>query len=94
MRQLTEPSGTTMRRFNLKWTIFDGLKRESRLAAAQAEKREAEQDVHEREDRISDHVWSDYAAARTALEQRNAAALLLRAVDESCASSWRARCPS
>ena len=68
---------------NMKWTIFDGLKRESRLAAAKAEKREAEQDVHAQEDQISDHVWSDYAAAQTALEQRRAAASLLSAADES-----------
>lgn len=68
---------------NMNWTIFDGLKRESRLSAAKAERREAEQDVHEQEDRISDNVWNDYVAAQTALEQRKAAAALLTAANES-----------
>lgn len=70
-------------RLDLRWTIFDGLRRENRLAAAKAEEREAKEDVHEREDKIADHVWSDYANAVTALEQRKAATSLLTASGES-----------
>ena len=68
---------------SLTWTLFDGFKRESRLARAKAERAATEQEVKEREDRIADHVWSDYANAVTALHQRKAAASLLTASSES-----------
>jgi outer membrane protein len=70
-------------RVSLTWTIFDGLKRESRISQARAERDAAQQEVHEQEDRIADHVWSDYAFAETSLEQRKAAASLLTAANES-----------
>ena len=70
-------------RLDLRWTIFDGLRRENRLAAAKAEEQAAKEEVHEREDKIADHVWSDYANAVTALEQRKAATSLLTASSES-----------
>lgn len=68
---------------NLRWTIFDGLARENRFAKAKAEEAAAKEEVHEREDQIADHVWSDYANAETALQQRKAAASLLSAASES-----------
>jgi outer membrane protein len=70
-------------RLSLRWTVFDGFKRESRLAQAKAEESAAKEEVHEREDKIADHVWSDYANAVTALQQRKAAAALLAATSES-----------
>jgi outer membrane protein len=70
-------------RLSLTWTLFDGFKRESRLARAKAERGAAEQEVREREDQIADHVWSDYANAVTALHERKAAASLLTASTES-----------
>ncbi|HET9087985.1 MAG TPA: TolC family protein [Acidobacteriaceae bacterium] len=70
-------------RLSMRWTIFDGLKRESRLARAKSEERAAVQEVHEREDTVADHVWSDYANVVTALQQRKAATSLLRATTES-----------
>ncbi|HTJ30189.1 MAG TPA: TolC family protein [Acidobacteriaceae bacterium] len=70
-------------KLSLTWTVFDGFKRESRLAQAKAEREAAVQEVREKEDRIADHVWGDYADAQTALEQKKAAALLLQASDES-----------
>lgn len=68
---------------HLKWTIFDGLKRESELARAKAERRAAEAEVHEQQDRIADQVWTAYQDAQTALQQRKAAIALLKAANES-----------
>jgi outer membrane protein TolC len=70
-------------KLSLTWTVFDGFKRENRLAKAKAERASAEEEVREREDKISDHVWGDYADAETALEQRKAATSLLNASNES-----------
>jgi outer membrane protein len=70
-------------RLSLTWTVFDGFKRESRLAQAKAERAAAEQEVKEQEDKIADHVWSAYANAVTALHQRKAATSLLNASTES-----------
>lgn len=70
-------------KLSLTWTVFDGFKRESRLAKAKAERAAAEADVREREDKIADHVWGDYANAITALRERQAATSLLEASNES-----------
>ncbi|CAN5697883.1 N/A [soil metagenome] len=70
-------------RLSLNWTIFDGFKRESRLTEAKAERAAAQEEVREREDRIADHVWGDYASAVTALHERQAATSLLSASDQS-----------
>ena len=68
---------------NLNWTVFDGLRRVNRIRQAKADELAGKEEVHEREDQIADHVWSDYASAETALEQRRAATLLLSADQES-----------
>ena len=70
-------------KLSLTWTVFDGFRRESRLAKAKAERDAAEHEVREREDLIADHVWGDYANAITALHERKAATSLLSASDES-----------
>lgn len=70
-------------KLSLTWTVFDGFKRESRLAKAKAERAAAEEEVREREDKIADHVWGDYANAVTALRERQAATSLLEASNES-----------
>lgn len=70
-------------KLSLTWTVFDGFRRENRLARAKAERDAAEHEVREREDLIADHVWGDYANAVTALQERKAATSLLNASDES-----------
>lgn len=70
-------------RLSLTWTVFDGLKRENRIAQSRAEKDAAQQEVHEQEDQISSRVWSDYASAQAALEERKAAASSLAAATDS-----------
>ena len=70
-------------RVTLSWTIFDGFRRESELARAQAERKAAEAEIHEQQDRITDQVWKAYRDAKTALQQRKAATALLQASTES-----------
>jgi outer membrane protein len=67
----------------LKWTVFDGFRRESSISQAKAEERVATQEVHDRQDEIVNEVWNDYANAATALEQKQAATALLSASAES-----------
>lgn len=71
----------------LKWTVFDGFRRESSISQANAEEKVATQDVHDRQDEIVNEVWNDYANAATALEQKQAAAALLSASSESYAAA-------
>src|SRR5271156_846937 len=67
----------------LKWTVFDGFHRESSISQAKAEEKVATDEVHDRQDEITNQVWNDYTSAETALEQRQAAAALLTASQES-----------
>jgi outer membrane protein len=67
----------------LKWTVFDGFRRENSISKAKAEEKIATEEVRDRQDEITNQVWNDYANAATALEQRQAAAALLSASSES-----------
>jgi outer membrane protein len=67
----------------LKWTIFDGFLREKRISEAKAEENVATDEVRERQDEITDQVWTNYSNATTALRQREAATALLIASKES-----------
>jgi outer membrane protein len=67
----------------LKWTVFDGLRREKSISQAKAEEKVATDEVRDRQDEITNQVWNDYQNAATALEQRQAAAALLTASSES-----------
>jgi outer membrane protein len=67
----------------LKWTVFDGFRRENSISQAKAEEKVATQEVHDHQDEITNQVWNDYTNAATALEQRQAAAALLSAASES-----------
>lgn len=67
----------------LKWTLFDGTRREHEIAQAQAEKRTALAHVDALHDEIADEVWTAYSNMKTALRQQQAAAALLTASDQS-----------
>ena len=67
----------------LNWTLFDGLARESRLAKAHADERQAAANVDSVRDQVENQVWAAYSTARTALRQQKAAAALLEAATES-----------
>ncbi len=67
----------------LKWTVFDGFHRENSISQAKAEEKVATDEVHDRQDEITNQVWNDYTSAETALQQRQAASALLTASSES-----------
>ena len=67
----------------LKWTVFDGLRRENNIRQAKAEEKAATEELRDRQDEITNQVWNDYTNAATALEQKRAAAALLSASSES-----------
>ena len=67
----------------MKWTLFDGGRREHEIAEAKAEKRSAEASIDALRDQIGDEVWTAYSNMKTALRQQQAAAALLDASDQS-----------
>lgn len=71
----------------LKWTLFDGLKRENEVAEAQADKKAAEAGIDALRDQIANETWAAYSDMKTALHQQQAAAALLAAADESYSSA-------
>src|SRR5260370_14338209 len=71
----------------LKWTVFDGGARRSRLAQAEAGIRGAQAQVSAARDRIEDEVWIAYSNLNTAFRQREAATVLLDAATQSYAAA-------
>ena len=67
----------------LRWNLFDGVRREYRIAQANADKKAAEAKIDALRDQIADQVWAAYTNMRTALRQQQAAAALLAASQES-----------
>ncbi len=67
----------------LRWNLFDGARREYRLAQANADKKAAQAQIDTLRDQIADEVWSAYSNEQTALRQQQAAAALLTASQES-----------
>jgi outer membrane protein len=70
-------------RLSLTWNLFDGFARESRLARAKADQKQAQAEIDAIRDQVEDQVWSAYSTAHTALRQQKAAAALLAAASES-----------
>lgn len=67
----------------LRWTLFDGARREYRLAQANANKKAAQAAIDSLRDQIANQVWTAYSNMQTALRQQQAAAALLAASQES-----------
>jgi outer membrane protein len=67
----------------LQWNLFDGARREHRIAEAKARQARAKADIDLLRDQISDEVWAAYSNAKTALRQRQAASALLQSADRS-----------
>jgi outer membrane protein len=70
-------------RLSLTWTLFDGFARESRVARAKADQKQAAAEVDAIRDQVENEVWTAYSTARTALRQQKAAAALLEAASSS-----------
>ncbi len=64
---------------NLRWELFDGGRRKSRLDEAHAEEKQAEAQIEETRDQIEQQVWTAYIGVRTAFYQRDASAALVAA---------------
>lgn len=71
----------------LKWTLFDGTRREHEIAQALAEKKAAQADIDALRDQIANEVWAAYSNMKTALRQQQAAAALLVASSQSYEAS-------
>jgi outer membrane protein TolC len=67
----------------MKWTLFDGGRREHEIAAAKAAKRAAEAGIDRLRDQIGEEVFAAYSNMKTALRQQQAAAALLDASRQS-----------
>jgi outer membrane protein TolC len=67
----------------LKWTLFDGARREHEIAEAEAEKKAAQAGIDALRDQVADEVWAAYSNMKTALRQQQAAVALLTASDQS-----------
>ena len=68
---------------DLKWTLFDGARREYRIAQAKADEKAAQAQIDSLRDQIADQVWAAYANMQTALRQQQAATALLAASQQS-----------
>jgi outer membrane protein len=73
----------------LRWTLFDGLRREKRVAAAKAEMSAVDADLHALRDQIEKEVFTAYTNLRTALRQQQAATALLEASSQSYEAARR-----
>jgi outer membrane protein TolC len=69
--------------FNLRWTVFDGGARKSRLAEERAGVRAAESQANLKRNQITDEVWTAYSNLTTAFRQRQTALALLQASTQS-----------
>jgi outer membrane protein len=70
-------------KLSLTWDLFDGWARESRVARAKADRKQAAAEVDAIRDQVENEVWSAYSTVRTALRQQKAAAALLEAASSS-----------
>jgi outer membrane protein len=73
----------------LQWDLFDGARREHRVAEAKARQAQSKADIDLLRDQIADEVWAAYSNAKTALRQRQAASALLQSADRSYTAAVR-----
>lgn len=71
----------------LKWTLFDGARREHDVAQARAEKAATLAEIDALRDEIANQVWAAYSNVKTAERQQEAAAALMASADQSYAAA-------
>jgi outer membrane protein len=69
------------------WRIFDGGVRKNELLIAESKRREAKDELTEKDDEATREVWTAYIAFRTALRKHDAAVALLASANESYSAS-------
>lgn len=67
----------------LKWTLFDGGRREHQVAQALAQKAAAQAQIDVLRDQIANGVWAAHTDVETALRQRQAAEALMMSAQQS-----------
>ena len=67
----------------LKWTLFDGARREHQVAQARADKAATQAEMDSLRDDIANEVWTAYSNVKTALRQQQAASALLASAQQS-----------
>jgi outer membrane protein len=72
---------------DLRWTIFDGTRREHQIAEAKADKRAAQATVDAWRDQIANETWAAYSNMKTALRRQQSAEALLAASTDSYESA-------
>lgn len=73
----------------MKWTLFDGTRREHALSQARTDKQEARANAQVLKDQIAEETWEAYIGMRTALRQQKVAASLLVASNSSYEAARR-----
>jgi outer membrane protein len=68
---------------DLRWTLFNGARREEEVIAAKAQRSAGEADLHALRDQIDEEVFTSYTNMQTALRQQQAATALLTAAAQS-----------
>jgi outer membrane protein len=74
----------------VEWRLFDGGARKNEVAAAQSQKRAAQDELREKRDQSVREVWTAYIAFRTALRKQQAAVALLDSANSSYSASLEA----
>ena len=74
----------------LKWTLFDGARREYRIAQAKVDKKAAQAEIDALRDQIANEVWAAFSNTQTALRQQQAAAALVAASQQSYEAAHQA----
>jgi outer membrane protein TolC len=72
------------------WRIFDGGARKNELLIAESKRREAQDELTEKQDQTTREVWTAYIAFRTALRKHEAAVALLESANASYSASLEA----
>jgi outer membrane protein TolC len=67
----------------LKWTLFDGGRREHRVAEARAQMAATQAQIDTLQDEIANQVWAAHTDVETALRQRQAAGALVVSAEQS-----------
>ena len=73
----------------LRWTLFNGARREKQIAAVKAKMSASDADLHARRDQIEQEVFTSYTNLQTALRQQQAATALLEASTQSYEAARR-----
>ena len=85
----TGPQETWDADLRLRWTLFDGGRREAELARSHADERAAAANLESEQNAVEEEVWMSWSELQTAFRQRTAAAALLVSAHSSYDASLK-----